>query len=171
VAAVEPAISSLTKFKFTTHAMPRPVAPLTFVDDAGHRRTLEDFRGKLVLLNVWATWCPPCREEMPTLDRLQQHMGGSDFAVVPLSIDAGDGGVSQVRQFYRTAGVTHLPIFDDSTGTAADTVGTVGLPTTLLIDRDGREIGRTIGPADWSSPEVAALIRGRLGRPATQETQ
>lgn len=168
-ATVEPAVSSLTNFKFTIYATPKPIAPLTFIDATGHRHTLADFRGKLVLLNVWATWCPPCREEMPTLDRLQQNMGGTDFAVVPLSIDAGDGGVAQVRQFYRTAGVTHLPIFNDSTGTAAEKVGTVALPTTLLIDRDGREIGRTVGPAGWNSAEVAALIREQLDRSTVRE--
>jgi thiol-disulfide isomerase/thioredoxin len=167
--AIEPAVSSLTSFKFTTYATSRPVAPLAFVDDAGHRHTLDDFRGKLVLLNVWATWCPPCREEMPTLDRLQEKMGGVDFTVVPLSIDAGDGGVGLVRQFYRQAGVTHLPIFNDSTGTAAEKMGTVVLPATLLIDRDGREIGRTVGPANWNSAEVTALIQEQLDRSLVRE--
>jgi len=168
-ATIEPAVSSLTSFKFTTYATPKPVVPLAFVDDAGHRHTLDDFRGKLVLLNVWATWCPPCREEMPTLDRLQEKMGGADFTVVPLSIDAGDGGVALVRQFYRQAGVKHLPIFNDRTGTAAEKMGTVVLPATLLIDRDGREIGRTVGPANWNSTEVTALIQEQLDRSLVRE--
>lgn len=77
--------------------------------------------------------------------------------------------MAQVRQFYRTAGVTHLPIFNDSTGTAAEKVGTVALPTTLLIDHDGREIGRTVGPASWNSAEVAALIREQLDQSAVRE--
>lgn len=170
-AVSEPAISSMTNFKFKIHERPKAIAPLVFADAAGNRRTLDDFHGKLILLNIWATWCPPCREEMPTLDRLQATLGGPDFAVVALSIDAGESGLALVRRFYREAGVQHLPIYIDSIGEAAGKLGSVGLPTTLLIDRDGQEIGRTVGPASWDSPEVAALIRGRIGSSITLEKQ
>lgn len=165
----ESAISSFANFKFNVHEKPKAIAPLVFADAAGNRHTLDDFHGKLILLNIWATWCPPCREEMPTLDRLQANLEGPDFAVVALSIDAGEGGLPLVRRFYQEAGVKRLPIYIDSTGEATGKLGSVGLPTTLLIDRDGREIGRTIGPANWDSPEVTALIRGRIGNSAMPE--
>lgn len=141
---------------FRTHAAPRPVAELAFEDAQGRRRTLSEFRGKLVLLNVWATWCVPCREEMPALDRLEQKLGGPDFEVLALSIDSG--GAASVKQFYEETGVRSLAIYVDPTMRAAPTLGTVGVPTTLLIDRKGREVGRRSGPAPWDGAQAAAAI-------------
>jgi thiol-disulfide isomerase/thioredoxin len=161
-AANEYSISSFDHFKFNLHDRPKRTAALSFADEAGNRHTLADFRGKLILLNLWATWCPPCREEMPSLARLQAKLGGSDFTVVALSIDAGESALSKVRQFYQETGIKNLPIYIDSAGMAANDLGAVGLPTTLLLDRDGQEIGRTVGPANWDGPEVAALVRTQL---------
>ena len=150
---------------FVVHPKPKLVPEIHFQDREGRSRTLADFRGKAVLLNIWATWCAPCREEMPTLDRLQAELGGPDFEVVALSIDRG--GFDAITKFYTEAGVQYLAMYLDSTSEAASTLGAVGLPTSLLIDRDGTEIGRLIGPAKWDSPEMVDLIRSRLTRKNT----
>ena len=136
---------------------PRPVPVVDFVDVNGKPMTLADFGGRVVLLNVWATWCAPCRKEMPTLDRLEQKMGGPNFQVVPLSIDRQGRGV--VEKFYREVGIKALGIYLDQSSKAAGDLGVVGLPTTLLIDRKGHELGRKIGPDDWDGPETVTLIR------------
>jgi thiol-disulfide isomerase/thioredoxin len=144
-------------FEFTPLPTPRPVPPLAFVDGEGAARTLADFKGRVVLLNIWATWCVPCRAEMPALDRLQAELGGPDFQVVALSIDRK--GIEVVKPFYVELGLGSLGIYLDRSGTAARALGTVGVPTTLLIDREGRELGRKLGPAQWDEPAAVALIR------------
>lgn len=114
----------------------------------------------MILLNIWATWCGPCREEMPTLDSLEAKLGGRDFAVVALSID--QGGISVVKEFYEELGLENLGIYVDDRMRAPAQLGVVGNPGTLLIDRQGREIGRKLGPAEWDSKEVLAEIRRHL---------
>ncbi|MBI1964612.1 MAG: TlpA family protein disulfide reductase [Betaproteobacteria bacterium] len=148
-------------FPFRLHAAPQTLPNIAFEDGAGRKLTLADFRGKVVLLNVWATWCPPCRREMPALDRLQQQLGGPGFEVVALSIDSD--GLPAVREFYLETGVSNLGIYVDKPMKATSTLGATGLPTTLLINAQGREIGRKLGPAEWDSPEVVATIRQYLG--------
>ena len=145
---------------FVWHSEPRSVPELQFVDGEGQARTLGDFRGKVVLLNVWATWCPPCRQEMPALDALQATLGGPDFAVVALSVDRA--GANPVRRFYDQTGVKRLALYLDVSGRALRDLGAVGLPTTLLIDRGGREIGRLIGPTVWDAPEMVEALRQRV---------
>jgi len=140
---------------FIIHDAPKPIAAIQFEDTDGRSRSLSDFRGKVVLLNIWATWCTPCRREMPTLDRLQTALGGADFEVVALSIDRR---MDAVRKFFAEIGIQRLAMYLDSLAKATRQLGAVGLPTTLLIDREGREIARLIGPAEWDSPEIAALI-------------
>ena len=139
---------------------PRQIADLRFVGGDGKRHTLSDFRGKLVLLNVWATWCVPCRKEMPALDRLQEQLGGADFQVVALSIDGG--GAPAVRRFYDEIGIRALEIFVDPNMEATGKLRTLGIPTTLLLDREGRERWRKTGPAEWDSPEIVASLREKL---------
>jgi len=151
-------------FSLTLHRTPFAVPALRFQDGAGRPLSLADFRGRVVLLNVWATWCPPCREEMPSLDRLQAKLGGPDFEVVTLSIDVN--GVPAVRRFYREVGIKALKIYIDPTTDAAGRLGFPGIPGTLLLDRDGRELGRAVGPAEWDSPEAIALIQRVTGRAA-----
>ena len=151
-------------FPFRLHEAPRGLPDFTFETATGHKTTLSDFRGKVVLLNLWATWCPPCRKEMPSLDRLQQKLGGKGFQVVALSIDTG--GPEVIKTFYAQTGVTALEIYIDKSMQANLVLGVSGLPTTLLIDARGREIGRKIGPAEWDSPEAIAAIRRHLGAPA-----
>ena len=152
-----------TEFSFTPLDRLRPVPEIHFVDGDGRAMTLANFRGRAVLLNIWATWCVPCRKEMPTLDRLQAKLGGPNFQVVTLSIDRK--GIPVVKQFYKELGLKSLGIYVDQSGNAASVLGAIGIPTTLLIDRKGREIGRKVGPAVWDSPDVIDVIRRHLQLP------
>ncbi len=146
---------------------PRPVPEIRFADEQGHDLTLADFRGRVVLLNVWATWCVPCRQEMPTLDRLQARLGGKDFLVMALSIDRK--GVAAVRGFYREVGVEKLAIYVDPSGRGSHSLAIPGVPTTLLIDREGREIARKMGAAEWDGPEMVSLVKRIMGaQPASE---
>lgn len=138
------------------HDAPRARIDAPFLDAEGREVTLADYRGKVVLLNLWATWCPPCRKEMPSIDRLAGEMAGDDFAVIALSTDRGD--ISRIIRFYTEIGVENLPIDRDPRGKVMRAAGVVGLPVTLLLDRQGREIGRVTGDADWDSAEAKALI-------------
>jgi thiol-disulfide isomerase/thioredoxin len=143
------------------HALPE----VRFQDDQGRDLTLGDFRGRVVVLNVWATWCVPCRKEMPTLDRLQARLGGKDFLVVALSIDRK--GVEAVRGFYQEVGVENLAIYVDPSGKGSHALAIPGVPTTLLIDREGPEVARKMGEAEWDSPEMVSLVeRTTHGQPA-----
>jgi len=138
------------------HDTPRPLPGLAFTDGEGQPRTLADFRGKVVLLNIWATWCGPCRREMPTLDRLQARLGGEDFEVVALSIDRA--GIGVVREFFDEIDIKHLRIFIDESGRAARDLKIFGLPATLVIGPDGSELGRLVGPAEWDTTEMIAFF-------------
>jgi len=151
------AATSSENFAFSFFDRPRAVPELTMVDEKGRALSIADFHDRPVLLNIWATWCVPCRKEMPSLDRLQAAMGASNLLVLPLSIDRQ--GLTVVRKFYDELGLSSLAIYLDPAGDAASKLNTVGVPTTLLIDAKGREIGRKIGPAEWDSPEVIALLR------------
>ena len=148
------------------HDTPQPLATVSFADENGNALTLDRWRDKVVLLNVWATWCAPCRHEMPTLDRLQTTLGGGRFEVVALSIDRA--GVGAVRRFFDEIGIQHLGIFIDETMKASRDLRILGLPGTLLIGPDGRELGRLIGPAEWDTPEMVAffesVIAGQTGK-------
>ncbi|MFC0703246.1 TlpA family protein disulfide reductase [Marinobacter persicus] len=135
---------------------PRTLPELAFEDEDGRPLTLADSKGKAILLNIWATWCLPCREEMPTLDSLQAQLGGEQFEVVALSVD--HAGISVVEKFYRKTGIQHLRQYIDPSTLATSTLGIAGVPTTLLIDHDGREIGRLVGAAEWDSPAMVDLM-------------
>lgn len=147
-------------FSFTALKEPRPLPEIPFIHGDGHTLSLADFRGKVVLLNIWATWCVPCQEEMPALDRLQAMLGGPDFEVVALAVDRQ--GLAAVKDFYKEFGLEALAVFVDPSGGAPLALNLFGIPTTLLIDREGREIGRTLGTAVWDSAEVVAVIRRHL---------
>jgi len=135
---------------------PRALPKISFSDQSGNTVTLDKWAGKVVLLNIWATWCTPCRIEMPTLDNLQQKLGGDRFDVVALSID--EAGLSVVERFYEEIGIENLEIFIDPSYTAARELKAIGLPTTILIDTQGRELGRLVGPAEWDTPEFIAFF-------------
>ena len=148
---------------FGRAASPKAIPELRFVDATGRPQTLADFRGKVVLLNVWATWCEPCREEMPTLDRLQARLGGDRFQVVALSVD--QLGATIARKFYDEFAIKALSLYIDPTAKAAFVLNAPGLPVTLLVDRNGREIGRHLGAVKWDSPQMME----RLQRAMTAE--
>ena len=145
---------------FAHAAKPKAIPELRFVDGAGRALTLADFRGKLLLLNIWATWCAPCREEMPALDRLQARLGGPGFHVVAVSVDQQGPAIAQ--RFFAEIGVKSLDFYIDRSARAAFQLDAAGLPATLLIDRQGREIGRHLGPVKWDSPEVVEELRRRV---------
>lgn len=141
---------------FVYKPKPADVPALSFVDAKGQPRTLNDWQGKTVLLNLWATWCAPCRKEMPDLDRLQAELGGDKFEVVALGVDRG--GVKAAEKFIEQVGTKSLALYVDPTAKMANELRVVGLPATLLIDAEGREIGRLLGPAEWASPDARKLI-------------
>tara|TARA_R110002167_G_scaffold38412_7_gene119630 strand:- start:28 stop:714 length:687 start_codon:yes stop_codon:yes gene_type:complete len=161
----EAAAGSLPE-NFVLHEEPRELAAASFGDGDGRAVSLTDFAGRVVLLNVWATWCGPCRQEMPMLDDLQARLGGEDFEVVALSIDRA--GLAPVREFFIELRLTNLRLYIDETGVAARAIGVFGLPTTLLIDRRGRELGRLVGPAAWNAPEVISYLRSIVEGPREQ---
>ena len=147
---------------FVMHPNPLETPKISFQSGSGRKLVLDDFLGRIVLLNLWATWCAPCRAEMPTLDNLQAILGGSDFEVLALSLD--QGGAQDVERFYRDLGLRHLAIYVDPTTRAQRELRVFGLPTTLLIGADGRELGRLIGPTDWDSREMVGFLRSFIDR-------
>lgn len=145
---------------FVHKKSPEPLPEITFNDAAGKALTLADFKGKVVLLNLWATWCAPCREEMPALDRLQKALGGDNFEVVALSLDRKGAEASQ--KFLTETNAGNLKLYIDATAKQGTALKIVGMPTTILIDKEGREVGRLAGPAEWDSEEAKALITAAL---------
>ncbi len=145
---------------FVFRKEPEPLPELTFTDGAGAQLSLKDWEGRVVLLNLWATWCAPCRKEMPALDRLQSELGSDRFEVVALSVDRG--GAEASRRFLDQIAVGSLKLYVDPTARASVHLRAVGLPATLLIDARGREIGRLTGPAEWDSEDAKRLIRAAL---------
>lgn len=139
------------------HDSPQSVPRITFTDGEGTERTLAEFRGRVVVLNLWATWCPPCRAEMPTLDRLQAELGGPRFEVVALSVDRA--GPEAVRNFFDAEGIEYLELYIDPSMRALPRLRVAGIPTTLVLDSRGREIARAIGEDDWATPEMLAYFR------------
>ena len=133
-----------------------PLAEVSFSDEQGKPLSLSQWKGRVVLLNLWATWCAPCRKEMPSLAVLQREIGSKDFEVVAVSLDRK--GVEASKSFLTEVGATGLALYVDSTADTLDKVQASGLPATVLIDRQGREIGRLLGPAEWNSAEAKALI-------------
>lgn len=143
---------------FVMDATPKPMPELQFIDHDGRALTLKDFSGKTLLLNLWATWCAPCRKEMPALDRLQVALGGPNFMVLPVSIDRK--GFTAVDVFYVDASIQHLSAYvAPAANQALDTLGIWGLPASLLIDPQGRELARLEGPAEWDAPEMIDFLK------------
>lgn len=135
-----------------------PAAPDTdFLDPDGERINLDAFRGKTVLVNFWATWCAPCVKELPALDALQAEMGDPDFQVLIVSVDRK--GLAVAQPFLDDLGIEHLRTAADPKGTLAREMEATGLPTTVLLDRDGRMMGRLLGDAEWNSDGAKALLR------------
>ena len=135
----------------------KDIPAFTFKDAAGTDKTLADFKGRVVLLNLWATWCAPCRKEMPDLAKLQKELGGPGFEVVALSLDRK--GAEASSAFLKETGADNLALYTDVESKALSAVNALGLPATLLIDKDGKEAARLLGPAAWASDESKAIIR------------
>ena len=153
-----------TVANFTVASNAKIVADVAFMDGHGARKKLSDWRGQVVLLNVWATWCGPCRKEMPALDRLQALTGRDDFEVVALSVDRGKIGLPQ--GFFEEIGVKELGLYHDGSAKAGSKLGVFGMPTTLMIGRQGQILGRLVGPAEWDDAQAQALVQAALALPS-----
>ncbi|MEE9209560.1 MAG: TlpA disulfide reductase family protein [Kiloniellales bacterium] len=149
---------------FTLLEPPIPAPPDAFVDLAGAPVRLADFQGRVVLVNFWATWCPPCIREMPSLDRLQAALKDRDLSVLAVSIDRG--GAKVIVPFAERLRLEHLALYHDAKGALFQAFGVTGLPTSFLIDRRGQIVGAYPGPAEWDGPEARALIEHYLRQPA-----
>lgn len=149
-----------------THT-PFSVPDLAFKDASGHERTLADWRGRTILLNLWATWCVPCRKEMPALDKLEGDLGGPHFEVVAINIDTRDP--QKPLAFLKEVGVTHLAYYSDASAKVFQALKMAGkafgMPTTLIVDRSGCEIGEMAGPAEWASPDGVKLVSAAVSSP------
>lgn len=141
-------------------------ADFTLPDLQGNPVRLSDLRGKVVFLNLWATWCPPCRMEMPGMERLYHQLAGRDFAMLAVAED--NGGAEAVAPFVRQQGLS-FPVLLDPDATLSPRYGATGYPETFIIDRSGRVVNHTIGPADWGSKEMLAYFEQLLRQPETSE--
>jgi thiol-disulfide isomerase/thioredoxin len=148
----------------TVARTPFSAANLAFKDAAGHARTLADWGGRTVLLNLWATWCAPCRREMPALDTLQARLGGPNFEVVAVNIDTRDP--EKPLAFLKEIGVSHLAYYSDDSAQVFEDLKTAGkafgMPTTLIVNREGCEIADMAGPAEWASDDGVKLVSAVL---------
>jgi len=138
----------------------KPVAEFYFQDETGKTRSIKEWRDRVVLVNLWATWCAPCRKEMPALAGLQKRYGSKDFEVVAVSVDRE--GAKAAGPFLDETQSRALRLYVDPTSKSIELLTALGLPATVLIDRQGREVGRLLGPADWTSPEALRLITTAL---------
>jgi len=146
--------------KLTFHADPRPVPEAELVDAEDGIHHLSDWQGKWVLLNFWATWCAPCRHEMPALDRLEAELGGDGFAVLPVA--TGRNPLPSITRFYDETDLAHLPILRDPTQTLSRGMAVLGLPVTVVLDPEGREVARLTGDAEWDSDSAKAILRALM---------
>jgi thiol-disulfide isomerase/thioredoxin len=147
-------------------AKPSRVPDLTFRDGEGSERTLTEWRGRTVLLNLWATWCGPCRKEMPALDELQAKLGGNEFEVVAVNIDTR--ALDKPKAWLKEIGINRLAYYADSSAKVFQDLKSIGrafgMPTTLLVDPNGCEIGHLAGPAEWASEDAVKLVRAALAK-------
>lgn len=154
---------------FSYFAGPKPVPPISFEDGQGKTLTLADFRGRVVLVNFWATWCAPCKSEMPSLDRLEAALGGSDFIVLDLSLDRL--GKAAIEPYFRDNKLAHLGIYIDREGKGFRAWQGSGVPTSFIIGRDGLARGVLLGAADWDSPAAIKLIRHFIAEGRAQKIE
>lgn len=142
--------------KMVIHNEARPRLEREFETRTGAAKQVEDWEGKVVVLNFWATWCPPCRKEMPSLDRLQGAMGNDGFEVLALSMDRAS--VEKIDNFFMSIDVEHLEIYREPSLRIGTEAGVLGMPITLVLDRQGREVARLQGEAEWDGPNAQALL-------------
>jgi thiol-disulfide isomerase/thioredoxin len=151
-------LGNLSALKLTDP--PKALPEITFIDDDGAEHHLEEFRGHGMVINLWATWCVPCVAEMPALAGLAKTLAPDDIAVLPLSSDRG--GAAAVRKFYKAHEIGSLPVLLDPKGAAARAWGVRGIPTTIIVDKQGRERARLEGAADWATPAAAAKVKALI---------
>ena len=148
----------------TMASAPLRLPDLAFEDAQGKPKKLSDWRGKTILLNLWATWCVPCRKEMPALDELQAKLGGKDFEVVAVNIDTRDP--EKPKTFLKEANLTQIGYFTDQKAKVFQDLKSIGralgMPTSVLVDAQGCEIGTIAGPAEWASEDALKLIRAAM---------
>ena len=159
----EPPLEGDFAANFTFFEPPIPVPPSAFSDAAGERVSVRDFKGEVVLVNFWATWCAPCVAEMPALNRLQTDLASQGFHIVALSQDRR--GLAVVKPFYEKLELDAMGIYLDPKGKATREYQVKGLPTSLLVDRRNRIVGMLQGPAEWDSDEAKALMQYYLDQP------
>jgi len=140
---------------------PKPMPEISFEDADGKPHTLAEFRDHAMVLNLWATWCMPCIAEMAALAALSRTLAPDDIAVLPLSSDRG--GVDAVKRFYAAHEIAALPVLIDRKGAAVEALGARGIPTTIIVDKQGRERARLEGAANWATPEAAQKVRSLAG--------
>ncbi|MBV1863585.1 MAG: TlpA family protein disulfide reductase [Rhodobacteraceae bacterium] len=143
--------------KLAFHAVAKDPVVVSFVDKDGAEMDISAFKGKVILLNFWATWCAPCRKEMPMLEALEKELGGEDFAVVTMA--TGRNPVPMIEAFFAKINVTSLPILRDPKQAYARRMAVLGLPMTMILDRQGREVARLRGDAEWDSADAVAILR------------
>mgnify|MGYP002816644940 CR=1 FL=1 len=148
-------------FQLAPSTRPRPSA--TWQDAAGKNLTLADFSGKVVMVNYWASWCPPCIRELPSIDRLQASLGGDNFTVVAINIDRG--GKPIARRMAKRLKIKHLALYLDRESKSARSLGVRSMPTTFIFDRKGREVGKLEGGAEWDEKEAVALVKYFINNP------
>jgi thiol-disulfide isomerase/thioredoxin len=160
-ANVGPELFKGTVAKFQAAKAPKPLPDLPFLDPDDKPRSFADFKGKVLLVNFWATWCAPCVKEMPSLNALQAALGKDRLAVLPLSLDGPSR--PKVAPFYQDRKLDQLGIWFDKGRKLMQALEVSILPTTILADAQGREIGRLEGEADWDKPEALALVKAAIG--------
>jgi thiol-disulfide isomerase/thioredoxin len=171
-AAEEPPLKGEMR-DFTLHKVPKPPVALNFTALDGKALTLADFKGKVVVANLWATWCAPCIKEMPSLDRMNARLAPQGLALLAISQDRG--GAKVVEPFLEKLGLKSLPVYLDPKGEVQRALGVRGLPTTVVFDAEGRELGRFEGDANWDGADARALLthfldRNRSTRPPLVKT-
>ncbi len=144
------------------HDQPRPLPAFTVLDRNGKPHRLDEWKGRALLVNFWASWCPPCLREMPEIIALERAFPGKDFDIIAISEDYK--GYDWAAQALKTLGGQNLVLLWDKGNEALRKIGERGLPVTLLLDRQGREVARLVGPADWNSPEAHAVIRALMAK-------